>query len=82
MMISCGAALFTAKLALRSFGYVVDSRVLPDRADPWLVARMRLRQQAAPAGFELRLFSQVTRRRTHRGGFELAAHARTSGGLA
>ena len=70
MMISCGAALFTAKLALRSLGYIVDSRVLPDRAEPLLVARLRWRRQAAPAGFELRLFSQVTRRRTHRGGFE------------
>ena len=70
MLISCGAALFTAKLALRSLGYVVDSRVFPDRADPLLVARLRWRRQAAPAGFELRLFRQVTRRRTHRGGFE------------
>ena len=70
MMISCGAALFTAKLALRSLGYVVDSQVLPDPADPLLVARLRWRRRAAPAGFELRLFSQVTRRRTHRGGFE------------
>ena len=70
MMISCGAALFTAKLALRSLGYVVDSRVLPDRTDPLLVARLRWLRRAAPAGFELRLFRQVTRRRTHRGGFE------------
>lgn len=70
MMISCGAALFTAKLALRSLGYIVDSRVLPDGDDPFLVARLRWRRRAAPAGFELRMFSQVTRRRTHRGGFE------------
>jgi hypothetical protein len=70
MMISCGAALFTAKLALRSLGYIVDTQVLPDDADPLLVARLRWRRRAPPAGFELRLFSQVTRRRTHRGGFE------------
>jgi hypothetical protein len=70
MLMSCGAALFTAKLALRSLGYVADSQVLPDPADPLLVARLRWRQQAAPAGFELQLFRQVTRRRTHRGGFE------------
>jgi hypothetical protein len=70
MMISCGAALFTAKLALRSLGFVVETRVLPDRANPLLVARLRWRRRAAPARFELRLFSQVTRRRTHRGGFE------------
>ncbi len=70
MMISCGAALFTAKLALRSLGYAVETRVLPDRGNPLLVARLRWRRRAAAAGFELRLFSQVTRRRTHRGGFE------------
>jgi hypothetical protein len=69
MLISCGAALFTAKLALRSLGYVVDSQVLPEPADPLLVARLRWRRKVAPAEFELRLFSQVTRRRTHRGGF-------------
>jgi hypothetical protein len=70
MIISCGAALFTAKLALRSLGYVVETRVLPDGDHPSLVARLRWRRRAAPTGFELRLFSQVTRRRTHRGGFE------------
>jgi hypothetical protein len=70
MLISCGAALFTAKLALRSLGYVVETRVLPDRVDTLLVARLRWRRRAPPAGFELRMFRQVTRRRTHRGGFE------------
>jgi hypothetical protein len=70
MMISCGAALFTAKLALRSLGFVVETRVLPEGTNPLLIARLRWRRRAAPAGFELRLFSQVTRRRTHRGGFE------------
>ncbi len=70
MLLSCGAALFTAKLALRSLGYVPETRVLPDPADPLLVARLRWRRQVAPAAGEERLLSQVTRRRTHRGGFE------------
>jgi len=70
MMISCGAALFTAKLALRSLGYVPETRVLPDPADPLLIARLRWRRQASPAVAEERLFDQITRRRTHRGGFE------------
>lgn len=70
MMISCGAALFTAKLALRSLGYVPETRVLPDPADPLLIARFRWRRQASPAIAEDRLFDQVTRRRTHRGGFQ------------
>jgi nitroreductase len=70
MMMSCGAALFTAKLALRSLGYVPETRVLPDPTDPLLIARLRWRRQVAPATGEERLFNQVTRRRTHRGGFE------------
>jgi hypothetical protein len=70
MMISCGAALFNAKLALRSLGYVPETRIVPHRADPLLVARLRWRRRAAPDTGEERLFRQVTRRRTHRGGFE------------
>jgi hypothetical protein len=70
MMISCGAALFTAKLALRSLGYVPETRVLPDPADPLLIARLRWRRRASPVVTEERLFDQIWRRRTHRGGFE------------
>jgi hypothetical protein len=70
MMISCGAALFTARLALRSLGYIPQTRVLPDPAQPLLVARVRWQRRAAPTGFEQRLFDQVLRRRTHRGGFD------------
>jgi hypothetical protein len=70
MLISCGAALFTAKLALRSLGYVPETRVLPDPADPLLIARLRWRRQEYPAVAEQLMFDQVTRRRTHRGGFQ------------
>jgi hypothetical protein len=69
MLMSCGAALFTAKLALRALGFVPESRVLPDPADPHLIARLRWRRKAPPAGYEQLLADQVTRRRTHRGGF-------------
>jgi hypothetical protein len=52
MMISCGAALFTARLALRSLGYVPEAQVLPDPGDPtwWRKAkapRMRGARHAA-----------------------------------
>ena len=70
MMISCGAALFTARLALRSLGYVPETSVLPDPAQPLLVARLSWRQRVAATGFEQRLFTQVPLRRTHRGGFD------------
>jgi len=71
MMISCGAALFNVRLALRSLGYVPETRVLPDPDDPVLVAQVSWRQRAAVDEFERYLFSQVRRRRTHRGGFDL-----------
>jgi hypothetical protein len=70
MMISCGAALFTVRLALRSLGYIPETRVLPDPAQPALVARVSWRQQAAPTDYERRLASQVPLRRTHHGGFD------------
>jgi hypothetical protein len=70
MMISCGAALFTARLALRALGYVPETQVLPDPADPTLVAQLSWPRRAAVSEYERRLFSQVRRRRTHRGGFD------------
>ena len=70
MMISCGAALFTARLALRSLGYIPETSVLPDPGRPLLVARVSWQRRAAPAEYEQRLFSQVLLRRTHRGGFD------------
>ena len=70
MLISCGAALFTARLAARSAGRIPQVSVLPDPADPLLIARMAWPRQAAPAGYERQLSDQVLRRRTHRGGFD------------
>ena len=70
MMISCGAALFTARLALRALGYIPEFRLFPDPGDPMLVAELSWRRRAAPAEWEHRLFRQVPQRRTHRGGFD------------
>jgi nitroreductase len=70
MLISCGAALFTARLALRSAGRIPQVRILPDPADPLLIARLSWPGRAAPAGYERQLSDQVLRRRTHRGGFD------------
>jgi nitroreductase len=69
MLISCGAALFTARLALRSLGYIPDTRVLPDPAQRLLVARLSWQRRADPAGYERQMFGWVRQRRTHRGGF-------------
>jgi hypothetical protein len=70
MLISCGAALFTARLAVRGFGYIPEAEVLPDPAEPMLIARVSWAHQAAPTEYEHRLLRQVRQRRTHRGGFD------------
>jgi hypothetical protein len=69
MLISCGAALFTARLALRSLGCIPVTRVLPDPARPSLVARVNWARRADPAEYEQQLFRWVRQRRAHRGGF-------------
>ena len=71
MMISCGAALFTARLALRSLGYIPQTSVLPDPGRPLLVARVSWGRRSECTEFEQALFGRVRQRRTHRGGFDL-----------
>ncbi len=70
LMISCGAALFNVRLTLRSMGYLPEASVLPDPTQPTLVARVTWRERAASDEFERRLFSQIRKRRTHRGAFD------------
>jgi hypothetical protein len=70
MMISCGAAVFTIRLALRSLGLLGTVSALPDPVVPELVADVTWRPFAAPTGYERLLAAQVRRRRSHRGGFD------------
>ena len=70
MMISCGAALFTVRVALRYLGFVPAVRVLPDPDLPNLVATISWGEQTPPAEYERQLFAEISRRRTHRGGFD------------
>lgn len=70
MLISCGAALFTTRLALRYRGYVPEAEILPDPDRRMLVARIRWSGRVPPADYECALYDQVPSRRTHRGGFE------------
>ena len=70
MLISCGAALFTARLALRCLGYVPETSALPEPRDPYLVARISWPRRAAVTAYESDLAAQVRQRRTHRAGFE------------
>lgn len=70
MMISCGAALFTARVALRFIGLVPQVRVLPDPDLPNLIARIGWNDHTPSVEYERQLFAEIPRRRTHRGGFE------------
>jgi hypothetical protein len=70
MLISCGAALFTARLALRAAGWVPEAQVLPDPARPLLVARLSWQHRVAPNEYERLLSAQVRTRRAYRGGFD------------
>lgn len=70
MLMSCGAALFNARLALRSLGYLPETHILPEPAQSLLVATLTWPRQHAPTLYEHQLFSQVRSRRTHRGGFD------------
>jgi Nitroreductase family len=72
MMISCGAALFTARLALRYLGYRPETRVLPDPDRRALVARISWDERVPATEYEQQLFAQIGLRRTHRGGFDPA----------
>ncbi len=70
MLISCGAALFTARLALRAAGWIPEAQVLPDPVQPLLVARLSWQRRSAPNDYERRLSAHVRSRRAHRGGFD------------
>jgi hypothetical protein len=71
MMISCAAALFNARVALRYLSLVPKVSVLPDPDLPNLVARIGYgTQQVAPAEYERDLFAEIPRRHTHPGGFD------------
>jgi hypothetical protein len=68
LTISCGAAVLTARLALRYLGCQPQVQVLPDR--PELVARISWPAELKPASeFERGLFDQVALRRPPAGPF-------------
>jgi hypothetical protein len=69
MVISCGAALFNLRLAMRHLGFAADTRLLPDTRRPALLAEVRWGWYAPPTPEEDSLYGSITRRRTHRGPF-------------
>jgi hypothetical protein len=71
LTISCGAAVFTARVAMRYLGLLPDASLLPEAEVPNLVARIGWSADRKPPGdFERGLFAQIPLRRDHRGGFD------------
>jgi nitroreductase len=68
MIISCGAALFGLRLAVRSLGYLPEVELLPD--PPRLLARVRLGAEAPMTDEEWRMLQALPHRHTHRGPFD------------
>ena len=69
MLISCGAALFGLRLAIRSIGYQPVVRLLPDIDQPRLLAEVRLGVPRAVTAGERAMIGALPRRHTHRGPF-------------
>jgi nitroreductase len=66
LLISCGAALSLTELGLRTLGFEVETRRLPDPADPDLLAEFRLSAQRQVTARDGALFAAAQRRQSDR----------------
>jgi hypothetical protein len=69
MLISCGGALYGLRLGLRRLGYQPVIEMLPDRAQPDLIARVRPGPPERPSRDERDMIASMPHRHTHRGPF-------------
>ncbi len=69
MLISCGAALFGLRLAVRSLGYTPVVQLLPDPAQLRLLARVGLGDERPVTAAERQMLAALPHRHTHRGPF-------------
>jgi hypothetical protein len=69
MLISCGAALFGLRLAIRSLGYLPEVKLLPDPVPMRLLARVSLGAAVPVTDAERQIIEAVPHRHTHRGRF-------------
>lgn len=70
LVISCGAALGTLRIAARHFGQRAASELMPDPEDEDLLARVSLEQGDPPSGEEDELFRAIPERHSNRQAFE------------
>jgi len=69
MLISCGAALYGLRLAIRALGYQPVVSLLPEPEHPGLLASVRLGASEPVTSRERSMLAALPRRHTHRGGF-------------
>lgn len=72
LTLSCGAALYNARLAIRILGHRVVARLLPTPSDPDLLARLEVTGRVNPTADDRQLFAAIPHRHTHRGAFSTA----------
>lgn len=70
LVLSCGAALYNLRVALRKLGYHGAPTLLPDRTNPRLLAWVAVTESAPAGAADRREYAALTRRHTHRGPFE------------
>jgi nitroreductase len=70
MLISCGAALFGLRLAVRGLGYLPVVHLLPDHSKSGLLAQVALGPEAPASELERRMLAALPHRHTHRGAFD------------
>jgi len=73
LTISCGAALFHLRIALRHFGYAGAVATFPDPDDPDLLARIHMGKSRSASAQEQALFDAIGKRHTNRQAFEQRA---------
>jgi nitroreductase len=69
LLISCGAAIFGLRLAIRQLGRLPVVTLLPDPGQPDLLAELTLGREAPATADESELLAAVPHRHTHRGPF-------------
>lgn len=69
MLVSCGAALFGLRLAIRSLGYQPVVTLLPDLVQLRLLARVAMVAGTPMTARESEMLNAVPHRHTHRGAF-------------
>jgi hypothetical protein len=70
MVISCGAALFNLRTAIRNFGYIATFETLPNTREPDLLVRVHLGVKGKPKLEDHPFFQTITKRHTDRLPFE------------